>query len=52
MAQEEINNLRILVEMVLSRIKRDAENKDYRVINELLWHVPTQILQTYIKEGE
>ena len=48
--QDEINNLRILVEVILAKIKREAEGGTYKTVSELLWHVPTNILQSYVKD--
>ncbi len=50
-AQDEIDNLRILVDLVLNRIKREARDDKFDTVEQLLWYVPINILTQYIEEG-
>lgn len=50
MAEEEIRNLGILVDVVAKRIEREIKAGNTRTLKELLWQVPTNILAEYAKE--
>lgn len=48
--ENEIEKLRILVDVVAKRIERDIKAGNTDTLKELLWNVPTVILSQYVKE--
>jgi hypothetical protein len=40
-----------LIDRVLKQIEQDVANKDFTCIEELLQHVPEQLLKGFLSEG-
>ena len=50
MAEEEIRNLEILVNLVARKIEAEIKAGSTKTLKELLWTVPTNILAEYAKD--
>ena len=51
MAEDEIRNLSIVVDTVERRIVREVKEGKLETLHEILWNVPTNLLQKYATEG-
>lgn len=50
MAEEEIRNMAVLVNIVARKVKRELESGSDTLLNELLWNVPLNVLIAHAKD--